>query len=140
MGDSYGSFYLVDVLSSFSAAPVGIKSQILPADLNIHLLCFRQYRYTDGGSVNTPLCFGVRDALYPVYAAFVLHGSIDIVTAYFEGHLPEPSGHGAFIEVKCVALPALLFGIPLVHSGQVGGKERGLFSAGSSPDLYNDVA
>ena len=72
MGNTNGALRLVNVLSARAAAAVGVYLQVLVRYFDINVGRFGKNRNRNGACVDTPLAFGIGNALNAVNAAFKL--------------------------------------------------------------------
>src|SRR6185437_4665057 len=82
-------FDLVDVLSTRPAAAAAGFFDILGIDVDFYIRHFGEDGHRGGAGVDATLCFGLRDTLYPMPAAFKLEmaegaGSFDVGNDFLE--------------------------------------------------------
>ena len=76
MGHTDGTGGFVNMLTAGTGCTEGIDPQIFRIDYHIHFICLWHNRYCCGGSMDTPLRFGLGHSLYPVDAAFELDPTV----------------------------------------------------------------
>jgi hypothetical protein len=132
--DANGGVCRVHALTTRAGRPEHIDPQILVLDLEIDLLRLGQNRDSRGRRVNAALTLGDGNSLHAMNSGFPAHGperalSLDLENRFL--HTAKGSvGLGDDLDA-----PAPAFGKPCVHAVKVGGKNRGLVSAGTAPDL-----
>ena len=138
VGDANGRVRRVHALPARTARPEHVDAQLVRIDLNFHLFGLGQNRHRRRRCMNAALGLGLRHPLHPVDAAFELQPAVGSFTVDHEDNLFESAqlGGGCAEEFDT---PPLTLGVARVHAEKVGGENRGLVSAGSGPDLHNDV-
>ena len=81
---------------------------------------------------------GHGDALHTVHAGFVLHLRVRAPATDFQDDLPEAADVGR-TRGEHLDLPALPFGVALVHLHDLACEQRRLLPTGPGSDLHHDV-
>ena len=138
MRDPHRAVGRVDMLPSGALRAVGIDTQILFLDVDIHFLGFRQDRDRRRRRMNPPARFRLGHALDPVHAGFILHPRKDTLSGNFRRCflVPADPGIGEGHRLKAPPPP---FRIPLIHAKQIGREKRRLIAAGPGPYFENGI-
>ena len=107
-------------------------------DLDVHVFGFRQHSDRHGRSVNAALRLGLGHALHAMHAALVLHARIHAV-AFDDGDDFLQSADARLRRREHFHLPALGFGVAVVHAEDLRREQRGFVAAGSGADFQDDV-
>src|SRR6516164_7898708 len=88
--------------------------------------------------MHAALLFGRGNALYAVHATFVLHLGIDAL-AFDDGDDFLQAADRRLRRRQHFDLPALGFGVAVVHAEHFVGEERGFVAAGAGADFEDNV-
>src|SRR5262249_39308985 len=135
MEDLYGGIGRVNPLPTRTSSPAHFNANVFRADLNIDFLGFWQDSDRRGRGMNPSLGFSQRNPLHPVYSALVTKRSEDRFAGNLEDDFLEPAQlrRAAF---ELFNLESVRLGKPRVHPVQIGSKQSGLVTTGTSSNLY----
>ena len=140
VGEADGRIGGVNPLSAGTGCTEEVFTDIGRVQLYVELACLGEHRYGGGRSLDTALGFGLRHPLHAVHAALVLHSAVHSVgTGRKLEHYLLVAARGAEALVGYLQLPALDFGIVLIHAEEVAGKDRRLVAAGTAADFHDGV-
>ena len=138
MGDADRRISCVDRLPTRSGRAESVNAQVFGLNLDVNFFGLGQHRYRNRRSVHTPLLFRLRNSLHAMDAALIFQLRINSL-AFDEGnHFFQPT-HARLGGREHLDLPALALGKARIHAEDLGGKERGFVSPGSSANFQHDV-
>ena len=116
-----------------------VDFQIRVIDFDVHVLRLRKHGDGGGGCVDAPLRFSVGNALDAVNARLEFHFREDAASDDLrDDFLVAP--RSAVADRKDFQLPAVRFGVALIHSEKVASKERGFIAASAGAHFKNGSA
>ncbi len=129
---------LVDVLSAGTGGTEHLHADVRRVDLHVHILGLRHHRHRGGRGMDTAAAFGLRHPLHTMHAGLVLKPGIRPLSVHDEHHLLETAEPG-LVEGHQLCPPAPTLRVAGVHAVQLRRKEGRLLTAGTAPDLQDDV-
>jgi len=88
--------------------------------------------------VDAPLAFRYRDPLNPMHAPFILEPAEGALTVDSGNDLLEPA-NASGVSIQNLHPPPAQLGIAGIHPEKVGHKKRCFVTAGTGPDLEDDI-
>ena len=139
VGDADGGVGFVDVLTARAGCAEGVDAQVGGVQLDVfQFIRFGHDGDGAGGSMDTALAFGSRDALYAVAARFKFQTTVR-AQADDAGDDFFITAQLAFVGGDDFNLPAVALGVTAVHTQQIAGKQRGFVAARSGAHFDEDV-
>ena len=98
-----------------------VDAQIFGIQFQFHFLCLRHDGHRNGGGVDAPLCFGLRDTLHTMNAALKLHAAVH-ARPLDGGHQFLGAAQFGSVLADDLTAPPLFCGIHGVHPKQTVSK------------------